>query len=78
MTKSEQKILICQFFINQGIPIDENIDLFESGAIDSMGIIELIAYLEKESAINIDASKMTADNFKTINAILNLLSSENG
>lgn len=76
-SKEKQREIINNFFINQGFDVNENINLFESGRIDSMGIVELLVYIEKELSISIDASKMIADNFKTINSILRLIQSEN-
>jgi acyl carrier protein len=35
------------------------------GVIDSLGLIQLVAYLEEEFGIDIDESEITADNFRT-------------
>ncbi len=48
-------------------------DLFASGMLDSMGIVQLMAFIEKEYAISIDKNDMAEENFKDINSIKNFI-----
>ena len=48
-------------------------NLIESGIIDSLGIIKLIAYLEKTYSIEITNDDLVVDNFETIEAISTFL-----
>lgn len=48
--------------------------LFESGIIDSMGFIKLLAFLEKNCGISLDMSEITMENFKTIDGICEKIS----
>ena len=73
MKKKEIKIYINSNFLSTGVEFDEDTDLFESGAIDSMGVMELVAFLEEKYDLNLDARQMTADNFRTVNSILHLI-----
>ena len=50
---------------------DDN--LLISGLIDSLGIIQLVKYVEKENDITITPGEITLKNFKTINAIVNFV-----
>lgn len=50
---------------------DDN--LLISGLIDSLGIIQLVKYVEKENDITIAPGEITLKNFKTINAIVNFV-----
>ncbi len=54
-------------------PFEMNADLLESGIIDSLGIVELIGFLEDELSIDFDASTITAANFKNIATIAALV-----
>ncbi|MGQ0669876.1 MAG: acyl carrier protein [Actinomycetota bacterium] len=36
------------------------------GIIDSLGLMQLVAFLEQEFEIEVDDSEITADNFRTI------------
>jgi len=49
-----------------GIKIDENTPLFEERLINSMKIIELIAFLEKKLNITIDDRMVSMENFKSV------------
>ena len=54
--------------------IDINEDLLGSGIVDSMGMMRLVVFLEKEFQIKIEAEDMTVENFKTVQNIMNYLS----
>lgn len=49
-------------------------DFFARGFVDSMFAMQLVLFLEKEFAISIDGSEMRIDNFKTVNAITDIVS----
>lgn len=44
-------------------------DLFTSGALDSLGIANLVAFLEEKTGISISLTDLTIENFGTLNAI---------
>lgn len=46
---------------------DDNLLL--SGLVDSMGVMRLVAHMEKEYAIEIQPGEVTLKNFKTVNAM---------
>jgi acyl carrier protein len=69
MQATERLNRIAAFFEERGYQVKDQTDLFESGAIDSMGIIELVVFIEEELGIQLDASNMTADSFRTLQAI---------
>lgn len=50
-------------------------DLFEAGVLDSMGLIELIAFIEEEFEVSLDATQMNVNNFRTISQIVALVAS---
>lgn len=53
--------------------ISDGDNLFSSGLLDSMGVIELISYLEMNTGIEIDPEDISEDNFKSIDAIAALI-----
>jgi acyl carrier protein len=73
MKKKEIIDYISLNFLPIDIDLDENTDLFESGIIDSMGVIELVSFIEERYDVSLDAKQMSADNFKTVNSILSLI-----
>lgn len=50
--------------------VTEITPLFSSGLVDSFSLVELIAFVEKESGFRVDAWDVTLDNFDSIAQIL--------
>ena len=46
-----------------------NVDLFDSGYVDSVGVVELIAFLESEFDVQIADEVLMSEEFMTINGI---------
>jgi acyl carrier protein len=43
--------------------------LLEAGVIDSMGVLELVSFIEKQYRIAVSEDEMMPENFDTVNAI---------
>ncbi|WP_149277113.1 acyl carrier protein [Pareuzebyella sediminis] len=54
--------------------IDVHEDLLGSGIVDSLGMMKLVVFLEKEFQVKIAPEDMTVENFDTINHISEYLS----
>ncbi|MGH3778401.1 MAG: acyl carrier protein [Pseudonocardiaceae bacterium] len=55
-----------------GIPIDEldsSYDLLNNGVVDSLGLLQLIAWVEQRYQIPIDDVEISPDNFRSVDAI---------
>jgi acyl carrier protein len=53
--------------------LDDDDDLVESGVVDSLGIFQLVAFLEEQFGIAIADTEITPDNFGTIARIEKLV-----
>lgn len=53
--------------------IDQDELLIEGGLIDSLGILKLIAFLEEQYNLSFEEEDITAENFATINRIVDLV-----
>ena len=53
--------------------LDANENLIDSGAVDSLGIMKLVAFLEKTFNVSISDDEILLDNFETIDAISKFL-----
>ena len=53
--------------------MEDDINLLESGIIDSLGLIRLIEYLENTFSLNIPDEEVLAENFESMSAIVALL-----
>ena len=45
------------------------------GAMDSLGLMQLVAFLEEEFDMELEDDQITSDNFRTVNDIARLISS---
>jgi D-alanine--poly(phosphoribitol) ligase subunit 2 len=59
------------------VPRDD-FDLFESGVLDSLSLVELLFQLEHEFGVRILLGEMDLDNFRTIERITLMLTNPNG
>jgi D-alanine--poly(phosphoribitol) ligase subunit 2 len=72
MKEAIEKFIIENFMQGRkGLDDDES--LFESGIIDSMGFIILLAFIERKFDISIDMKEITIDNFNTIEKIVKII-----
>lgn len=53
--------------------IKDNTLLFDEGIFDSLGLLNLISFLEKDFNIKVDDSELDAENFESIKAIESFL-----
>lgn len=53
---------------------DRSIDLFESGLLDSLGLIELLVQIEEEMGIKLEPTEVDREDFNTPDKIINYLS----
>jgi acyl carrier protein len=58
-----------QFRIDETVPSLCDAHLFESGFVDSAGVVELIAFLESTFTIRLDDDQVFSEDFTTINGI---------
>jgi len=56
--------------------VDLDTLLLEEKVIDSMGVIELVAFLEETYKVEFVDDDLTVDNFKTIDSIVKLIFSK--
>jgi len=71
MVENEVKNVILSFFRNE--VIKENDDLFELNVMDSVGVLELVAYIEKYVDIGFEQEDLRQENFQTVAKILALI-----
>jgi acyl carrier protein len=69
--KAKIKEFLSQFFGNHELQDDE--DIFSLGFVNSMFAMQLVLFLEKEFQVTIENEDLDFDNFRTINAMNNLL-----
>ena len=66
----KKKVKLIEKFFHKKINLDEN--LFESGNLDSLKIIDLIFYIEKKTKKKISPNKITQKSFNTLREIFKI------
>jgi len=56
---------------------NDNLDLLTNGIIDSLNIVELVEFINKKLNLKCDISKISQQNFSSINKILIYLKKNN-
>jgi D-alanine--poly(phosphoribitol) ligase subunit 2 len=69
----DEKILKVLAEVNEEIVSYNGDNLFDAGILDSLQAVDLVAELEDAFDIEIDAKYVVEDNFKTKEAIINLV-----
>lgn len=54
------------------VTITDDTPLYE-GIVDSLGLIDLVAFLEKQFGVRIEDTDLSSDNFQTVMAIAQLV-----
>ena len=54
--------------------LDGNTDLLGSGILDSLGMVQLIAFVEKEFDIKVEPEDMVIENFMDVNSVCTYIS----
>jgi acyl carrier protein len=63
-----------QFSVNASDPrFGRDVDLFEGGYVDSVGLAELLAFLEEEFSVAIPDEVLVSDEFATIEGIARIV-----
>jgi acyl carrier protein len=57
----------------QGVALRDDENLIDAGIVDSLAIFVLIAFMEKEFGLKLQAEDVVLENFTTLNAINNLV-----
>ena len=69
ISKDIQQFLKSRGFLDGKISLDEHQSLTETGVIDSIGLLQLVDYLESSYTIEIPMEIITPDNFDTLAGI---------
>jgi len=73
-----EKQLIDYFKINTNNIVDSKTPLLEEKIIDSMGVIELVAFIESTYGVELTDDDLTVENFKDIDTITKLILVKDG
>jgi methoxymalonate biosynthesis acyl carrier protein len=69
--KTAIKRFLARFFQNYDLQDDE--DIFALGFVNSLFAMQLVLFVESEFQISVDNEDLELDNFRTVNALTNLI-----
>jgi methoxymalonate biosynthesis acyl carrier protein len=78
MEETHEKIkeFLSRFFKNHDLKANE--DIFALGFVNSLLAMQLVAFVEKEFGVTVGDEDLDLDNFRTIDAIANLVARKRG
>jgi acyl carrier protein len=71
--KQQIRDFVCKTTFSDPQKIYDNTLLFDEGIFDSMGLLNLISFLEEDFGVKVNDSELSANNFGSINAIASYL-----
>jgi acyl carrier protein len=74
-----ERFIVGHIAVGQGVDsLPHDLDLLAAEVIDSMGILELISFLEGKYAIKIDDDDLDPENFRSVDSIVAFVSRKGG
>ena len=72
-THDIRNYIVENFLFGDGKDLEEDTSFLENGILDSTGIMELVAFVEKSFEIKVEDEELLPENFDTISAIAEYL-----
>ena len=69
--KNRTREFLARFF--QNLELDDDQDIFALGFVNSLFAMQLVLFVEKEFAMSIENDDLDIDNFRSLNAIANMV-----
>lgn len=70
MIKDEvRKFILEKFLFNCGDQLDDEMSLIDTNTVDSVGILEIVGFIENRFRIKVEDEELTAENLDSINKI---------
>jgi len=72
----EQKLhefIIKNLYYAEDNPITEDDSFLETGVVDSMGVMELVAFVQSEFGLEVTQQEMVVENFDSIRKLANFV-----
>ena len=68
-----REFIIKKFLYGKGERLKEDTSLVDEGIIDSLGILELVSFLEETFEIQFDDEEIVAENLENLKSIVDLV-----
>lgn len=69
------ELLNDELSLDPSIPIEEDTDLLVTGLVDSLGVIQVVSWIEDELGVEVDPIDVTLENFQTAGRMIRFAAS---
>jgi len=56
-------------YSDNGFPYDENVSFLDEGIVDSVGVMELVSFVEEDFKVHVEDLEITPANFDSVSKI---------
>jgi acyl carrier protein len=77
-TAAIREFVVDSFLFGDDQGLTEKTSLFDSGIVDSTGILEMVAFVEERYAMTVGDDELIPENFETVAAIARYVDMKNG
>jgi hypothetical protein len=79
MIKDEiRRFITGKFMLNPGDNLDDDMSLLETNTVDSVGILEIVGFIENHFNLKVEDEELTAENLDSINKIVRFIEKKQG
>jgi len=73
-----RRYITTNFYLDSGDGLTDTASLLDAGVVDSTGVLEILAFLERAFGVTVGDDELTAENLDSIAAISRLVSTKTG
>jgi acyl carrier protein len=73
-----RSFIVKKFPASRKKVLDDKLPLLESGIIDSLGVLDVVTFLEREFMIEVSDDELTPDNFANIRSLASFVEVKTG
>ncbi len=69
-----RSFIVENFLFGDAQPLaDDAMSLLDNGIVDSVGVMELVAYLEQEHGLQVEDTELVPDNFDSVDRLVGFI-----
>jgi acyl carrier protein len=65
-------------FSDKEYPFEDDASFLKNGVVDSTGVMELVAYVEKKFGVTVDPKEVVPDNFDSVKSLTDYVKRKTG
>jgi acyl carrier protein len=72
------ELIADEIAVHDAEPVDAETDLLLTGLVDSLGVVQIVGWLEDRLDISIEPGDVTLDNFQTVSRMVTYVTTRHG